>query len=57
MTAMRKVLGQPLPSTILFLSALCFVFMFLLQSADVSVMPWLVQDIIDKVSGEVGDPR
>lgn len=45
---MRKVLGQSLPSTFLFLACLCFVFMFLLQSADVSVMPWLVQDIIDK---------
>ena len=47
---MRKVLGHhPLPTTFLFLACLCFTFMVLLQSADVSVMPWLVQDIIDKV--------
>ena len=48
---MRKLLGQSGPNTILILCGLCFVFLFLLQSADVSVMPWLIQDIIDKVSG------
>ena len=50
---MRKLLGQPLPSTLFAICGLCFVLLFLLQSADVSVMPWLQRDIIDKVSGEL----
>ena len=50
---MKKIFGINLLRPLLYVMGLCFVFLFLLSSADVRVS-WLVPDIIDKV-GEVGE--